>query len=51
MRQRAAALLLTGLLSGCASLSGLMGDEDNAEPPAQLEEINATVSSREAKRS
>jgi outer membrane protein assembly factor BamB len=44
VRQCAAALLLTGLLAGCSSLSGLMGDEDNAEPPAQLEEFTATVS-------
>lgn len=47
MRQWPGALLLISLLTGCSTLSGWMGDDDNAEPPAELEAITASVTLKE----
>jgi outer membrane protein assembly factor BamB len=41
--RRYAALLLTVLLSGCATISGWFSEEDNAVPPAKLEPIKDPV--------
>jgi outer membrane protein assembly factor BamB len=46
-RCAAAAVLLTFLLSGCSTISGWFSDEDNATPPAKLEEIKDPVSLKE----
>lgn len=39
MKRLSALLLLSGLLSGCGTLSGILGGEDNTEPPAPLQDI------------
>ena len=36
-------LLLAGMLGGCSSMSGYLGGEDNAEPPAKLEKLQDPV--------
>ena len=47
MSRRVVPLLLASfLLAGCSSMSGLFGDEDNAEPPAKLEKISNEVEFR-----
>jgi outer membrane protein assembly factor BamB len=39
MKRVLATCLLGGLLSGCGTMSGILGGEDNAEPPAPLVDI------------
>ena len=39
MKRLVAAFLLALLLTGCSSLSSIVGGDDNAEPPAELEDI------------
>jgi outer membrane protein assembly factor BamB len=36
-------LLLAGMLGGCSYMSGYLGGEDNAEPPAKLEKLQDPV--------
>jgi outer membrane protein assembly factor BamB len=43
MKQLAAILLLVALLGGCSSMSGFLGGEDNAEPPAELQDLDEPV--------
>lgn len=43
MKRLFATCLLSGLLSGCGTLSGFLGGEDNAEPPAPLVDIEDPV--------
>lgn len=39
MKRLLVSCLLSGLLSGCGTLSGILGGEDNTEPPAPLVDI------------
>jgi outer membrane protein assembly factor BamB len=41
--RRVAVILMTVLLGGCSTISGWFGGEDNATPPAKLEEIKDPV--------
>jgi outer membrane protein assembly factor BamB len=43
VKQLAAILVLVVLLSGCSSMSGFLGGEDNAEPPAELQDLDDPV--------
>lgn len=43
MKPLAAILMLAALLSGCSSMSGFLGGEDNAEPPAELQKLDDPV--------
>ena len=43
MRHFPVILLLAGMLGGCSFMSGLMGDDDNTEPPAELEKLENPV--------
>ena len=43
MKKLAGIFLLTGLLSGCSTMSSMFGDEDNSEPPAVLEKLAEEV--------
>jgi outer membrane protein assembly factor BamB len=43
MKPLAAILMLAALLSGCSSMSGFLGGEDNAEPPAELQTLDDPV--------
>jgi outer membrane protein assembly factor BamB len=43
MMQLAAILVLVALLGGCSSMSGFLGGEDNAEPPAELQDLDDPV--------
>ncbi len=43
MKQFPVIALLAGLLGGCSFMSGYLGGDDNAEPPAQLEKLEDPV--------
>lgn len=43
MKQLAAILVLGALLGGCSAMSGFLGDEDNTEPPAELQDLEEPV--------
>jgi outer membrane protein assembly factor BamB len=45
--RRVAVVLLTVLLGGCSTISGWFGGDDNATPPAKLEEIKDPVQLKE----
>jgi outer membrane protein assembly factor BamB len=45
--RRVAVVLLTVLLGGCSTISGWFGGDDNATPPAKLEEIKDPVKLKE----